>query len=80
MSIEIEIELLGTSAVIDIEYKWFGNNRAATLTDPEEFAELELGMITRYVNGVYVDVTSFFDEADMKIIEAEVLLVLAEEF
>lgn len=73
MNIEIEIELLGSSAVIDIEYKWFGENRAATLTDPEEFAELGIGMITRKVNEDYVDVTSFSDEA-------EVLTALAEEF
>ena len=80
MNIEIEIELLGTSAVLDIEYKWFGKNRAETLTDPEEFAELEIGTVTRKVNDDYIDVTSFFDEADIKIIEAEVLTALAEEF
>ena len=80
MNIEIEIDLLGGSTVIDVEYNWFGQNRAATMTDPEEFAELEIGMITRKVNDNYVDVTSFFDEADMKFIEGEVLEALAEDF
>lgn len=79
MHIDIEIELLGGTAVIGVEYDWYGMNRPATMTDPEEFAELEVGCITRKVDDNYVDVTSFFNEADMKFIESEVLKALSED-
>jgi len=61
----IHVDILGNEVEVEVEYSIFGEDRSATMTDPAEYAEIEISSVSRVIGGVGVDITSMFSTDDI---------------
>ena len=59
-TIDIEIELLGSTFEATVEYTISGEYHAQTMTDPAEYPELEIENLTRMINDKEINLNDMF--------------------
>ena len=78
-NITIELELLGRTMEVDVDYDFLGTNRAATLYEPAEFEELEINSVNRTIKGYVIELNDMFTDDDWELIKTTTQEWLNEE-